>query len=130
MMSDRAVTLMDRLGLSEDELCQVLDTDALTLLSGQAEHAPELRILLDLLDETVAQVAPAALRRWVRAAGPHGRPIDALLAHDFASFEDALEELGRRGFVVRRGTPRNPRDEPPQDSDSGSGGFSGQAPIR
>jgi hypothetical protein len=132
-MSDRAATLMGRLGLSEDELCQVLDTDALTLLSGQAERAPELRILLDLLDETAAQVAPTALRRWARATGPHGKPIDALLARDFATFEDALEELARRGIVIRRRSPASPppqssRGDPPQDS--GSGGFSGQAPIR
>ena len=43
------------------------------------------------------------LRRWVRAAGPAGRPIDALTARDFTAFEDALGELERRGFVVRGG---------------------------
>jgi hypothetical protein len=109
---------MDELGLSEDELCQVLDADALTLLSGQLEHATELRILLDLLGDARERVAPRALRAWVRAAGPHGRPIDALLSRDFATFEDALGELAERGFVVRR---------PGQSS---SGGFSGQAPTR
>jgi hypothetical protein len=44
------------------------------------------------------------LRRWVRASGPSGRPIDALLARDFGRFEDALDELAARGFVIRGGS--------------------------
>lgn len=95
---------MDLLGLSDDELCQVLDADALTLLSGQLEHDAQLRILLDLLAEAEERASSATLKRWVRASGPHGRPIDTLLAHDFARFEDALDELARRGFVIRGGT--------------------------
>jgi hypothetical protein len=43
------------------------------------------------------------LRRWVRAAGPAGRPLDLLLARDFAGFEDALATLAARGFVLRGG---------------------------
>ena len=43
------------------------------------------------------------MRRWVRAAGPSGRPIDALLRRDFGAFEDALSELSERGFVLRGG---------------------------
>jgi hypothetical protein len=101
--SERAARLMELLGLSDDELCQTLGVDPLTLLSGQLEHRPELGILLSLLDEASEQVAPAMLRRWVRTAGPAGRPIDALTARDFSAFEDALGELGRRGFVVRGG---------------------------
>lgn len=100
---DRASALMELLGLSEDELCQVLDADALTLLSGRLEHRPELPILLDLLDEASDQAGPAVLRRWVRAAGPRGRPIDALLARDFGAFEDSLADLAERGFVLRGG---------------------------
>ncbi len=92
---------MDLLGLSEDELCTVLDSDALTLLSGQIEYAAELRILLDLLAEPAETRGPAVLRRWVRASGPHGRPIDLLLARDFAGFEDALDGLASRGFILR-----------------------------
>jgi hypothetical protein len=92
---------MDVLGLSEDELCQVLDVDPLTLLSGQLDHRGELPILLDLLDEAVQAAGPAVLRRWVRLAGPSGRPIDALARRDFATFEDALDELAERGFVLR-----------------------------
>ncbi len=92
---------MDLLGLSEDELCTVLDSDALTLLSGQIEYATELRILLDLLEEPAETRGPAVLRRWVRASGPEGRPIDLLLARDFSGFEDALDGLARRGFILR-----------------------------
>jgi hypothetical protein len=99
----QAAELMDLLGLSEDELCQILDVDPLSLLSGQLEHAAQLPILRDLLAEPAARSGPGLLRRWVRAAGPDGRPVDALLARDFARFEDALDELGRRGFVLRGG---------------------------
>ena len=94
---------MDLLGLSEDELCRVLDVDPLSLLSGQLEHRTELPILLDLLDEATERAGPAVLRRWVRAAGPAGRPIDALVRRDFAAFEDALAQLAERGFVLRGG---------------------------
>lgn len=45
---------------------------------------------------------PDALRRWLRTAGPAGRPLDHLLARDFVAFEDALDALRDRGFVVRR----------------------------
>jgi hypothetical protein len=102
VQSERAARLMDLLGLSEDELCQVLDVDPLTLLSGQLEHRAELPILLDLLSDASEQAAPAVLRRWVRANGPAGRPLDALVARDFGAFEDALVELASRGFVLRR----------------------------
>lgn len=99
----RAARLMDLLGLSDDELCLVLDAEPLTLLSGQLEHRPELPILLTLLDEAAEQAGPSVLRRWVRASGPAGRPIDALLGRDFAAFEDALAALAQRGFVLRGG---------------------------
>lgn len=94
---------MELLGLTEDELCETLDTDALTLLSGQAEELPQLRILLDLLADTRERASAATLRRWVRAAGPSGRPIEALTSRDFARFEDALEDFSARGFVLRGG---------------------------
>src|SRR2546421_10331953 len=95
--SERAARLMELLGLSEDELCEVLGVDPLTLLSGQLDHRSELPILLDLLDEASERAGAATLRRWVRANGPHGRPVDALLARDFATFEDALSDLAERG---------------------------------
>ncbi len=94
---------MELLGLSEDELCAVLAVDPLSLLSGQLDHRPELPILLDLLAEAEEQAGPAMLRRWVRASGPRGRPIQALTGRDFAAFEDALGELAQRGFVLRGG---------------------------
>jgi hypothetical protein len=94
---------MELLELSEDELCRVLDVDPLTLLSGQLDHRPELPILLDLLSDASEQAGPAVLRRWVRAQGPNGRPIDALLKRDFGAFESALADLEQRGFVLRGG---------------------------
>jgi hypothetical protein len=94
---------MELLGLTEDELCRTLDVDPLTLLSGQLDHRPELTILLDLLDEASEQAGPAVLRRWLRASGPYGRPIDLLLARDFATFEDAVADLAAHGFRIRRG---------------------------
>lgn len=102
---ERAAKLMELLGLSEDELCALLDADPLTLLSGQLEHRSELPILLALLDEAADRAGAAVLQRWVRASGPGGRPIDALVRRDFGAFEDALAELARRGFVLRGGGP-------------------------
>jgi hypothetical protein len=101
--SERAAELMDLLGLTEEELCRTLAVEPLTLLSGQLEHRSELPILLDLLAEARDQAGGALLRRWVRAAGPHGRPIEMLTGRDFASFEDALVDLAERGFVLRGG---------------------------
>jgi hypothetical protein len=103
IQGDRAARLMELLGLTEDELCQTLDVDPLTLLSGQLEHRSELPILEDLLDESVQRASPPVLRRWVRAVGPQGRPIDLLLSRDFGAFEDALGDLAQRGFVLRGG---------------------------
>jgi hypothetical protein len=105
VQGERARRLMDLLGLSEDELCEVLGVDPLTLISGRLEHSGELPILLDLLDEAGERAGPAALRRWVRAPGPAGRPLDALLRRDFAAFEDALAQLAAQGFVLRGGGP-------------------------
>jgi hypothetical protein len=95
---------MALLGLSEDELCRILDADPLTLLSGQLEHRPELPILMTLVQEAYQQAGGSMLQRWLRAVGPAGRPLDALLRRDFAAFEDALAELRERGFVLRGGT--------------------------
>ena len=103
LQSERAARLMELLGLTDDELCQTLAVDPLMLLSGQLDRRPELPILLALLDEAGERAGPAVLRRWVRAAGPAGRPIEALTRRDFGAFEDALSELARRGFVLRGG---------------------------
>ncbi len=101
--SERAAELMELLGLTDDELCQTLDVEPLMLLSGQLEHRAELSILLDLLADARERAGSALLRRWVRASGPRGRPIDMLIGRDFVAFEDALSELAKRGFVLRRG---------------------------
>jgi hypothetical protein len=97
-----AARLRDLLGLSEDELLTVLDADPLSVVSGDLDHRPELPILLDLLAQAQESAGPAVLRRWVRAQGPAGRPVDHLLRRDFAAFEDALSVLEARGFVVNR----------------------------
>jgi len=94
---------MELLGLSEDELCQTLGVDPLSLLSGQLDHRPELAILDTLLAQAREHAGAVLLRRWVRAPGPEGRPIDALLRRDFAAFEDALSESEQRGFALRGG---------------------------
>jgi hypothetical protein len=106
MHSERAARLQELLGLSDDELCALLGVDALTLLSGQLDHRPELGILLDLLVDAEQRAGEVVLRRWVRAAGNQGRPIDALTGRDFGAFEDALAELERHGFVLRGGGAR------------------------
>jgi hypothetical protein len=73
------------------------------VIGGDLDHKPELPILLDLLAEAEERAGPAVLRRWLRVAGPAGRPLDLLLARDFAAFEDALATLADRGFVLRGG---------------------------
>lgn len=92
---------MERLGLADEELCAILDVDPIAVISGELDHRPELPILLVLTAEAAEAVGPEALRRWVRVAGPRGRPLDLLLARDFAGFEDAVGELMQRGVVVR-----------------------------
>ena len=64
---------------------------------------PSCPILLDLLAEAEERAGASVLRRWLRAAGPAGRPLELLLARDFAGFEDALATLAERGFVLRGG---------------------------
>ena len=95
--------LRDLLGLDDEELLRVLDADPLSVVSGDLEHRPELRILLDLLADAEERAGEAVLRRWVRALGPAGRPLELLLRRDFAAFEDALATLAERGFVLRGG---------------------------
>jgi hypothetical protein len=100
-----AARLQELLGLSDDELLTVLDADPLEVVSGDLDHKPELPILLDLLAEADERAGAATLRRWVRAPGPAGRPIDLLLCRDFAVFENALTMLAERGFVISRQAP-------------------------
>jgi hypothetical protein len=103
MTSTAAALLMDRLGLTEEELCRILGVDPLSVIAGELEHKPQLPILLALTEEAAERVGEAVLRRWVRASGPGGRPLDHLVRGDFAAFEDALGVLADRGFVLRGG---------------------------
>jgi hypothetical protein len=101
-----AQRLQERLGLSDDELLTILDADPLEVVSGDLDHKPELPILLDL----IAEHDDSGLKRWLRAQGPAGRPIDLLLTRDFVAFENALATLAERGFVIRgRGASRQAR---------------------
>jgi hypothetical protein len=102
MTSTAAAVLMERLGLSDEELCQALDADPLTLIAGELDHKPQLPILLALTEDAAERLQADALRRWLRTNGPSGRPIDHLLARDYPAFEDALGGLADRGFVIRR----------------------------
>ena len=99
-MTQPAADLIERLGLSDDELCEVLAVDPLSVLTGELAHRPELLILLDITDQAAQQVGDGVLRRWLRSRGPNGVPFDHLRARDFAAFEDDLELLSRRGFVL------------------------------
>lgn len=94
---------MAALGLTEEELCVVLDMDPLTLVSGQLDHRPEVPILLDLIAEAREHASDAVLRRWVRTGRADSRPLDQLLCRDFAGFEDSLAALAERGFVLGAG---------------------------
>jgi hypothetical protein len=101
MTGSPAAELMERLGLSDEELCEVLAVDPLAILANDLDHRPELAILLDLTAEAAAQVGDGILRRWLRRRGPAGVPLEHLRARDFAAFEDDLAVLAERGFVLR-----------------------------
>jgi hypothetical protein len=103
LTSTAAALLMDRLGLTDDELCRALGVDPLSVIAGALDDKPQLAILLALTEEAAERVGEEVLRRWVRANGPRGRPIDHLLAGDYAGFEDDLAALADRGFVLRGG---------------------------
>jgi hypothetical protein len=103
LLSAPAAHLQELLGLSDEELLVVLDADPLSVITGDLDHKPELPILLDLLAEAEEKAGAPVLKRWVRATGPSGRPLDLLLKRDFGAFEDALGGLAERGFVLRGG---------------------------
>ena len=96
-----AARVQELLGLSDDELLQVLGTDPLALLSGDADLLPEVPVLRALAEEAEERSGGPVLRRWIRATGPAGRPLDLLLRRDFAAFEDALGVLAERGLILR-----------------------------
>lgn len=92
---------MERLGLSDEELCEVLAVDPIAVIAGDLQHRPELQILLDLTAEAAAAVGDGVLRRWLRRRAPNGVPLEHLLRRDFAAFEDDLAILAERGFILR-----------------------------
>ena len=100
-MTAPAAELIDRLGLSDEELCQVLAVDPLQVITDDLDHRPELAILLALTAEASERVGPQTLRSWLRRKGPNGTPLTHLTARDFAAFEDDLASLAERGYVLR-----------------------------
>lgn len=101
MVSTAAAVLMERLGLSDDELCEVLAVDPLSVIAGDLDHRPELAILLALTADVNDRVGGTILRSWLRRSGPTGVPLEHLKARDFGAFEDDLAVLAERGFVLR-----------------------------
>ena len=101
MTSTAAALLMDRLGLTEDELGRALGSTCCPSSPASSTTSRSLH-------------PPGADRGGRRARGrrdaapvgpgpgPGGRPIDHLLARDYGAFEDALGALADRGFVLRR----------------------------
>lgn len=81
----------------------MLDAQPLALIGDELDHRPELAILLAQTTEARERVGDEVLRRWVRSAGPAGRPLDHLVARDFPAFERAVETLVERGFVLGGG---------------------------
>jgi len=103
-MATAAVLLMGQLGLSDEELCAALDSNPIEIIADSLDHRPELPILLQLAEQAQAVVGPEVLKLWVRTDGPSGRPIEHLLARDFAAFETAVVTLIERGFVIGGGS--------------------------
>ena len=89
-----AARLQTLLGLSDEELLTILDSDPLAVITGEEDTRPEIRILLQLLGDDPPP------RAWLRAG-----PIDHLLNRNFGAFEDALADYRERGFVIRRRSP-------------------------
>jgi len=97
----RAAALQRRLGLTDDELLTVLHEDALTVITDDLDHRPEVPMLLQLTAEPAERLGEERFTKWVRASGPKGRPLDHLLKRDFGAFETALDDLDERGFIIR-----------------------------
>ncbi len=79
---------MERLGLSDEELMTMLDTDPLSVITDELSHRPEIGILLDLTAEAEERAGTHTLRAWVRAGNP--RPLDLLLFFFLCSFVDSI----------------------------------------
>jgi len=76
----------------------VFDLDALSAIAGDSAHRPEVEILDAITHEAAELLTQPVLARWLRAGRPPRRPLDLLLAGNFAGFEDALAaRVGSRG---------------------------------
>jgi hypothetical protein len=84
------------LGLSDEELLQILGSDPIAVITGEEDLRTEIRILLQLLEEDAGPPPKA----WLRAGSPS--PLQRLVQQDFAGFEDALAAYRTEGFVIRR----------------------------
>jgi hypothetical protein len=97
----QAIALMERLGLTDDELCEVLAVGPLAVIADELDHRPELAILLALTAEAAERAGPRTLRGWLRRRGPNGIPLEHLTRREFGAFEDDLAVLAERGYVLR-----------------------------
>ena len=103
-----AARLMELLGLSEDELCRLLDVDPLTLLSGQLEHRRELPILVELLDEAAERGGAAGAAALGAGAGTAGAPDRRAAGARLRGVRGCAGRARRqRGFVLRGGGQRD-----------------------
>src|SRR3954447_6985746 len=100
-----AARLQALLGLTDEELLQILGSDPIAVITGEEDTRPEVRILLHLIEPNPPP------RVWLQTGNPS--PLQRLLQQDFAGFEDAYAEYSERGFIIRRGPgpapPATPR---------------------
>ena len=68
----------------------MFELDALSAISGESRHRPEVEILDAITQEAAERLGQPVLARWLHAGPVAGRPLDLLLEGDFAGFEDAL----------------------------------------
>ena len=122
LLSRTASDLQELLGLTDEELLRdPRRRPALPLLSGRARPPARAADPARPAGRRPGTGRRGRVRRWVRAAGPAGRPIDLLLARDFAAFEDAVDDA--RGARLR--------DRRALTQSSGSGRCSpGHVPVR
>ena len=79
---------------------QILDSDAIAVITGEEDQRPEVKILLELLGDDPPPT---------RLAAGAGR-CNCSCSATSRGFEDALAEYRERGFIIRR---RGPDASPP-----------------
>ena len=75
--------------------CAALDADPLTLIAGELDHKPQLPILLALTEEAAERVRRARCGAGCARAARRGRPLDHLLARDYARVRGRARRPGR-----------------------------------